>query len=329
MLVTQLLLFKIYFQNAEMASLIINRMRKQGKNLAKGFVLMACLMLVACSSTKQLAKPANPIETLAHQTIFSDSNFAPAHVGISIFDPTKNEYLYNYQGDKYFVPASNTKLLTCYAAMKYLGDSLVGLRYQNFSDTAINIFPTGDPTFLHDDYKNQQVLNFLKNEKRKIYLSNTSSYQNRENQFNSLGRGWAWDDYESSYMAERNAFPIHGNVVSIKLKSYEKIGKAGIKLNWDISPNYFTQYLDTVRVMPLKRIVSFEMRDTAKILKSLLSFEVKRDRAGNKLTTSFSESKFYKTEITFATNEMATTINILKNDFLIWRILVSIALFGS
>ena len=50
-----------------------------------------------------------------------------AHIGISIFDPAANKYLYNYQGDKYFVPASNTKLPTCYAAMKYLGDSLVGL----------------------------------------------------------------------------------------------------------------------------------------------------------------------------------------------------------
>ena len=52
-----------------------------------------------------------------------------AHVGISIYEPATNKYWYDYQGDKYFVPASNTKIPTCYAAMKYLGDSLVGLKY--------------------------------------------------------------------------------------------------------------------------------------------------------------------------------------------------------
>ena len=69
-----------------------------------------------------------------------------AHVGISIFEPAAGKYLYNYQGDKYFVPASNTKIPTCYAAMKYLGDSLVGFRYM-IHDTTIEILPAGDPGF--------------------------------------------------------------------------------------------------------------------------------------------------------------------------------------
>lgn len=63
-----------------------------------------------------------------------------AHVGISIFDPAADKYLYNYQGDKYFVPASNTKLPTCYAAMKYLGDSLTSALVDE-TDTSIVIIP--------------------------------------------------------------------------------------------------------------------------------------------------------------------------------------------
>ena len=58
-----------------------------------------------------------------------------AHIGISIYDPAEKKYLFNYEGDKYFTPASNTKLITCYAAMKYLGDSLVGMRYKLDGDT--------------------------------------------------------------------------------------------------------------------------------------------------------------------------------------------------
>ncbi|MDB5205556.1 MAG: hypothetical protein JWR72_631, partial [Flavisolibacter sp.] len=60
--------------------------------------------------------------------MLDDEALKTAHVGISIYEPATGKYLYNYQGDKYFVPASNIKIPTCYAAMKYLGDSLVGLR---------------------------------------------------------------------------------------------------------------------------------------------------------------------------------------------------------
>ena len=104
-------------------------------------------LLASCGIEKQIANSAKAdvLDTKALQA---------AHVGISIFDPAANKYLYNYQGDKYFVPASNTKLPTCYAAMKYLGDSLVGLRYkivQMQTDTGevsgMLIEPAGDPTF--------------------------------------------------------------------------------------------------------------------------------------------------------------------------------------
>ena len=77
------------------------------------------LILTSCSVTKQIAQSAK-------EDVLDAKALQTAHVGISIFDPSTNKYLYNYQGDKYFVPASNTKLPTCYAAMKYLGDSLVG-----------------------------------------------------------------------------------------------------------------------------------------------------------------------------------------------------------
>src|SRR5687768_13867319 len=80
-----------------------------------------CLLMASCSIQKQISVSA--------QKVIKDSSLQAAHLGISIFEPAAGKYWYNYQGDKYFVPASNTKIPTCYAAMKYLGDSLVGLRY--------------------------------------------------------------------------------------------------------------------------------------------------------------------------------------------------------
>src|SRR6187402_3764820 len=100
------------------------------------------LIFTSCSIQQKISKSA--------KQVINDSSLLTAHVGISIYDPATGKYWYNYQGDKYFVPASNTKLPTCYAAMKYLGDSLVGLRYryQDYLKT-FYVIPTGDPTFLH------------------------------------------------------------------------------------------------------------------------------------------------------------------------------------
>src|SRR6185369_3555067 len=123
-------------------------------------------ILSSCSSQKK-------ISTSATQLILKDSALTTAHVGISIYEPAKHKYWFNYQGDHYFTPASNTKIPTCYAAMKYLGDSLDGV-FKMENDTAILIIPTGDPTLLHPDFKNQPVINFLQKATKKIYTTDLS-----------------------------------------------------------------------------------------------------------------------------------------------------------
>ncbi len=175
------------------------------------------ILLFACSINKQIGK-------LAKTDILNDSNFAPAHVGISLYDANEKKYIYNYQGDKYFVPASNTKLLTCYAAMKYLGDSLVGLRYE-YNDSGISIVGNGDPTFLHSDFKNQRVYDFLNQPIKYTYINDGVL-----DQFSPLGNGWAWNDYDADYMPERSQFPIYGNVVKFYL-DHDTLA---------VSPPYFT-----------------------------------------------------------------------------------------
>ncbi len=170
----------------------------------------------ACNVSKQLQKSAT-------KNVLSNATLQTAHVGISIYEPASGKYWFNYQGDKYFVPASNTKLATCYAAMKYLGDSLVGLRYgvpTKYSNTdslsTIVIWSSGDPTFLHEDYPRQNVFSFLKTQF--VYMKKTASlFIDLRNKFQRWGTGWSWNDYEQPYMAERSEFPIFGNVINMKL----------------------------------------------------------------------------------------------------------------
>jgi serine-type D-Ala-D-Ala carboxypeptidase/endopeptidase (penicillin-binding protein 4) len=157
------------------------------------------LFFSSCSLQKR-------ISLSARQLLLTDTALNKAHVGISVFEPASNKNWYSHQSDKYFIPASNTKIATCYAAMKYLGKNLPGLRYETTPDEVF-IQPTGDPTFLHPEFENQRVYNFLKNIDKKIVL-NTTQWQD-----SFWGSGWAWNDYSEAYMAERTAMPIYGNVV--------------------------------------------------------------------------------------------------------------------
>jgi D-alanyl-D-alanine carboxypeptidase/D-alanyl-D-alanine-endopeptidase (penicillin-binding protein 4) len=160
-----------------------------------------------------------------------------AHVGISVYYPLTGKYLFNYQADKYFVPASNTKLPTCYAAMKYLGDSLTGLQVTEYQDD-IFLSGTGDPTLLHPDFKEQPVYNYLKGleaEKKSLWFSTGKRWQEK-----GLGTGWSWSDYDADYMAERSALPVFGNVVRFSGR-FDSI---------TIIPSFFTGYTDAHASIP-------------------------------------------------------------------------------
>ena len=131
-----------------------------------------------------------------------------AHVGVYVYDDSSKKVIADYQSDKYFVPASNTKLFSLYAGMKYLGDSLVGITYFE-NDTALLVGATGDPSLLHPDFQSQPVIDFLKQPHKKIYL------RGNRNQWQELpsGPGWAWDDYNDDYSIERSQFPVYGNFI--------------------------------------------------------------------------------------------------------------------
>lgn len=164
-------------------------------------IIIASVLFSSCSVSKKINRPAK-------EFLLNNEAFVHAHTGISVYEPATGKYWYNYQAEKYFTPASNTKLATCYAAMKYLGDSLVGIKYHQINDTTVVIKCMGDPSFLHTDYSNNPVFTFLKKYKFvQIINSHFDDY---------LGSGWGWGDYLEDYMAQRSAFPIYGNTVKIK-----------------------------------------------------------------------------------------------------------------
>lgn len=262
-------------------------------------------LLTSCSIERK-------IEKSARANVLNTPALKAAHVGISIYEPATNSYWYNFQADKYFVPASNTKIPTCYAAMKYLGDSLVGLRYDFFDDTTITVYPTGDPSFLHPDFKSHPILNFLSQKKYSFYLYNGMWKDER------LGSGWSWNDYNSYYMTERSAFPVYGNVVklrpvNINYQLHEN-GRRSVAINWQIVPSYFKGFISNQYILPLKMAAWREMRDSSIEKEYLRKYAVERYVAGNTFTLVPGVSVFTEDEIPFFTNNDSTTVAILRND---------------
>jgi serine-type D-Ala-D-Ala carboxypeptidase/endopeptidase (penicillin-binding protein 4) len=238
------------------------------------FCLLTSILCIlsSCSLQKQISKSAS-------QFVLNDSSLKPAHVGISIYEPAANKYWFNYQADHYFTPASNTKIPTCYAAMKYLGDSLEGV-IKLETDTAIFILPTGDPTLLHPDFKNQPVISFLKNATKKIYITDVlwKEYP--------LGSGWSWDDYNDSYMAERSPMPVYGNIIKWTQENNgidPSVVYSSPEVNWR---------------------VDFDTAQSS-------NFFVQRSVAENHYTITEGKEKLKEQEVPFVTNGISAALELL------------------
>lgn len=130
--------------------------------------------------------------------------------GFYLQDAETAEVLFDYNGEKYFTPASNVKILSLYSAMKVLPDSIPALRYERKNGN-LYIEGLGDPTFLHPQFRSvNRALDFLKNEPGDIYLSWGKFEGTR------LGLGWSWEDYEKHYSPERSEFPLYGNMATLR-----------------------------------------------------------------------------------------------------------------
>lgn len=160
-------------------------------------ILFLIILLSSCASTQKIKR--NIIESISQDTMLKN-----AHVGIAIWNTKENRFLLQHNSYKYFVPASNIKIATLYAALNYLPDTLPSFDYYDNPDTLF-IVPKGNPAFLHPDFKNLSDFEFLKNIGKPIVilpvLWETEIY----------GKGWAWDDYSSAYMPKRSPMPVSGN----------------------------------------------------------------------------------------------------------------------
>ena len=142
-----------------------------------------------------------------HKMVENNNVFNQSFTGFALYDPQKNSYLYQKNANKYFTPASNTKLFTFFTSLKILGDSLPSFTY-SVQENEVFVWGLGDPTTLHPAFSYQDTLiQMLKSLKADINLCNAHFSSER------YGPGWAWDDYPYYYQAEKSVLPIYGNSV--------------------------------------------------------------------------------------------------------------------
>ena len=214
-----------------------------------------------------------------NQSIKKSEVFDKAHLGFMLIDPEKERPLVEINSDKYFIPASNTKLFTFYTSYSILGDNLVnGLNYLERGDSLI-FWGTGDPSLLHPDLKNDRVIEFLKNSDKKLYLLDNF------NQVEAFGPGWAWDWFPYYYAAERSALPVYGNVVRFeKEKDEQKIS---------VIPERFRPFV------------------SGKETKNWQGYQFTRDRFSNLFSYQITYEKVdeeFETDIPFVTSAEATAV---------------------
>jgi D-alanyl-D-alanine carboxypeptidase/D-alanyl-D-alanine-endopeptidase (penicillin-binding protein 4) len=167
--------------------------------MKKIILILAIFIAVSACSTKK------SIITKQLNSNLSSSFYKNQFTGVLVIDAKTKDTIYNQDSHRYFIPASNTKIFTLFAALKTLPKKAPAIRYINTKDT-LYFEGTGDPSFLHPYLKDSTALNFLKNQSNLAFVS--GNFQDEK-----YGAGWAWDDYQWYYSPERNALPINGNVV--------------------------------------------------------------------------------------------------------------------
>src|ERR1700722_10026746 len=157
-----------------------------------------------------------------HSVILNDH-----FTGFALYDMDNQKMIGAQNADKFFTPASNTKLFTFYTCLNMLGDSIPAIKYITRNDSLI-FWGTGDPAFLQSGLKSTKGFNFLKNSGKKLFFSGG----NYTGEF--YGDGWAWDDYNDYYQAEINELPIEDNVATFY---------AGKNDSLQVRPAYLKRFL--------------------------------------------------------------------------------------
>lgn len=168
------------------------------------------------------------------KSVLNAPDYKNASVGIVVTDPGSKKQIFNLNGNKLLIPASNTKIISSASALEILGadyrfKTKISLSGQ-ITDSVLtgNIYITGggDPAlgseYFPEHYFQPHFLKTwaakikekgIKRVEGKIILDN-SLYDNEK-----IPPAWSWDDIGNYYGAGPNALSVFDNISCIEFSS--------------------------------------------------------------------------------------------------------------
>ena len=231
-----------------------------------------CIAVLAGQSEKPATVNSNTLtETI--DSLLASSQANNAFAGVSIVNVKTGMSVYEFNGNRNFLPASDLKLLTSGAALEYLGGDyrfttklyLNGNTSSNgefFGD--IIILGGGDPSINASFYNNpekffDEFISALKSLGIKSIKGNIIGDDNcYDDEY--YPNGWSWDDLKYPYAAQINALSAFDNKVVFTITPNEEIG---LPANISVTPaNDYIQVVNNVTTGNTSTVSSVNLTNT-------------------------------------------------------------------
>jgi D-alanyl-D-alanine carboxypeptidase/D-alanyl-D-alanine-endopeptidase (penicillin-binding protein 4) len=160
-------------------------------------------------------------------SITNRPQFSRVRWGILIQTLSSGQTLYSQDAQKYFIPASNVKLLTTAAALQQLGVNFrIRTSVNRSSKDTLRVVGRGDPS-LTDAQLRELAQQLRKKGIRQIrqLIADDSYFQG-----DIVHPSWQWEDLQSDYGAPINSLIVNQNVFRFRLAP-QTVGKP-LQLTW-------------------------------------------------------------------------------------------------
>lgn len=186
-------------------------------------------LLLICSINMSFADTEAQVENTINRIIAKAPNNLNA--GIIIEDLTDGKILYELNPNRYFIPASNLKLFTAYAALKQFGgnytfNTSISIIKSQLAQGILNgnvyLQFNGDPSFTSEQL-NTLIAALTRNGISKI----NGDVVIVNNDFDTVGAGpgWMWDDLNYCYDEPISAMAIDHNCFTVGLSPAKQVGQ--------------------------------------------------------------------------------------------------------
>ena len=170
---------------------------------------------------------AQPLAQRLDSLLFNDPMLKTSEVGISVFDLTTGEQLFQYQDEKLYRPASTEKVVTSVSALATLGTEYTmntRLQYtgQIEGDTLKgNLYLIGgfDPEFMDEDL--DSLVDVIARSGIR-YIADTLVADVSMTDSIYWGNGWSWDDVPASFQPYMSPLMLNRGCVDVTVIPTQK-----------------------------------------------------------------------------------------------------------